>query len=535
MNNNEKFMMVRTNIKQALSDYDAHTFDTVLDDVSDCFVERLAKDNITAKEDLRNMFRKSPAWNEELDALVINGTRTHNPDPGLIHRTAFDMFDSYLEKFEDEEYSEKYRMLSIVMDLFKYIDLDDTKKQQAIDVLNKLAPNVYVEGKKKSRIFMGLCQALGIVEQDAGSSFQKKFAIIADEMNSRKIDFKLFVSLGAQHFLTMSNPKHDERGSTLTSCHSLNSIEYTYNNGCTGYARDSVTMIAFTVANPKDAESLNNRKTTRQLFMYKPGGGLLLQSRMYNTSGGTRGEQEESKLYRDLIQREISYCEGTLNLWNTKKYYSESNKIFLYPNKDFGGYADWNFSEFNPIISIKKERMEDFETFEIGAAGLCIICGEECSQGLYCDDHDDIGTCSECDERLSLDDLQRAFDEDGEEVHVCSTCLENYYRYCEYCEEYHYMDNGNYYNDSDIWLCDDCFDEHYTTCSECDDAIENEYINRAIDKFFNEVYVCNDCLEENYSYCTCCNNYVHNDNMVDDVCTRCYSEKDENIYEQKGA
>lgn len=71
----------------------------------------------------------------------------------------------------------------------------------------------------------------------------------------------------------MSNPKGDHRGTTLTSCHSFNSTEYEYNNGCTGYARDKVSFIAFTVADPADKETLNNRKTTRQVFAYKPGNG----------------------------------------------------------------------------------------------------------------------------------------------------------------------------------------------------------------------------------------------------------------------
>ena len=43
----------------------------------------------------------------------------------------------------------------------------------------------------------------------------------------------------------------------------------------------------------------------RQMFAYKVNNGLLLQSRLYNTSGGTYGAQKESKLYRDLVQREI--------------------------------------------------------------------------------------------------------------------------------------------------------------------------------------------------------------------------------------
>ena len=69
------------NIRQALRDYGAHTCELrVLDDVSDDFIRRLARDSSYAKQGLRELFRKSPVWNEELDALVINGTRTHDPD-----------------------------------------------------------------------------------------------------------------------------------------------------------------------------------------------------------------------------------------------------------------------------------------------------------------------------------------------------------------------------------------------------------------------------------------------------------------------
>ena len=77
----DKIKMAEKNIWQAIDDYRAHTYSTaVLDDVSDVFVHKLAKDNTYFKSELRDLFRKSPVWNEELDALVINGTRTHNPD-----------------------------------------------------------------------------------------------------------------------------------------------------------------------------------------------------------------------------------------------------------------------------------------------------------------------------------------------------------------------------------------------------------------------------------------------------------------------
>ena len=62
----------KNNIWQAINDYGAHTNQTyVLDDVSEKFVDRLARDNAYSKRELRNLFRKSPVWNEKLDALVI--------------------------------------------------------------------------------------------------------------------------------------------------------------------------------------------------------------------------------------------------------------------------------------------------------------------------------------------------------------------------------------------------------------------------------------------------------------------------------
>ena len=183
----------------------------------------------------------------------------------------------------------------------------------------------------------------------------------------------------------MSNPKGDHRGTTLTSCHSFNSTEYEYNNGCTGYARDKVSFIAFTVADPADKETLNNRKTTRQVFAYKPGNGLLLQSRMYNTSGGVYGASEDSKLYRDLIQREISMLENVPNLWKT--YPTVGEKSFCVERGDgFGGYPDWEYENFDGKVSIRADHEEDFRSLVVGSYGLCVSCGCETSYGVYCED-----------------------------------------------------------------------------------------------------------------------------------------------------
>ena len=70
----------RNNIRTALADYRRYTDATdVLDDVSDAFVERLARDNALAKHEQWQFFCRSEAWNHDLQAIIINGTKTPTP------------------------------------------------------------------------------------------------------------------------------------------------------------------------------------------------------------------------------------------------------------------------------------------------------------------------------------------------------------------------------------------------------------------------------------------------------------------------
>lgn len=71
-------------IREALSAYARYAEDgdnlNEIENASDNFVKRLARGAARAKEPMREMMRKSPAWDEALDAWVINGNRTHEPD-----------------------------------------------------------------------------------------------------------------------------------------------------------------------------------------------------------------------------------------------------------------------------------------------------------------------------------------------------------------------------------------------------------------------------------------------------------------------
>ena len=281
-----KIQLAKKNIWQAIDDYKAHTYQkAVLDDITDSFVSALAEDNTLSKQNLRALFRKSPVWNEELDALVINGTRTHNPDYNQVYALA----EGILAPARKEADNKTNVKISRAIGFFTRPNLKGAEREASIAAIQSLAPNAYAPKKKHSRVFKALCDALNISDNAAGSDFQRQYAQFADEISSRKIPFKLYVSLNPAHFLTMSNPKEDDRGDMMTSCHSLNDTNLDYNCGCSGYARDEYTFIVFTATDPDDPSTLNSRKNSRQIFAYKPGNGLLLQSRLYNTSGGTRG------------------------------------------------------------------------------------------------------------------------------------------------------------------------------------------------------------------------------------------------------
>ena len=510
----EKIMkQARRNIYQALEDYRKHTSNTeVLDNVSDEFVSRLAKDNAYAKQELRALFRKSPVWNEELDALVINGTRTHNPNYARIDRLVRTMLTPAAGKTINEHIVLNSCLMQDISFFFSQPDVSQEKQAKYIEAIKLIVPKAYAPNKKPSRIFKSLCTELHVSDDRAGSDFQRLYAQFADELTAKKIEFKLYVSLNPAHFLTMSNPKWDRRGNTLTSCHSFNSTEYPYNNGCSGYARDKYTFIVFTTADPTNPETLNNRKITRQIFAYKPGNGLLMQSRFYNTSGGTYGAVEDSKLYRDLIQREISALEDVPNLWKTYPYIG-GKEYCVSIGDGFGGYADWNYSDFDAKVSIRADHENDYESLKVGTYGLCICCGEETEIGLYCNDCKENGNkCDDCES--IVDELLTVYDSCGNERQVCQQCRERYYTYCDHCD--------GYYPDDDITragdgtdVCPSCLDEYYTRCGHCEEYFRNEDVYPAVNDMGREIYICEDCRDEHYTLCVHCGQYIYDNDVIE--------------------
>jgi hypothetical protein len=504
----------KQNIRQALHDYGKHTdYTDVIDDCSDRFIDALAEDSTRAKRQLRELFSKSPVWDEKLDALVINGTRTHNPDYEQVEYLARVLLAPAFNEATATSNREKANHLDNAVLFFSTPYASEERREAWIASINTLAPRAYAANKKLSRVFKSICDALSVTDDSSGSDFQKYYAQFADELSAKKIGFKLFVSINPAHFITMSNPKHDDRGNTLTSCHSFNSTEYEYNVGCTGYARDKWSFVVFTASDLAVPETLNNRKTTRQTFAYKPGNGLLMQSRLYNTSGGTQGAQEESKLYRDLVQREISELENQPNLWKTHSFLNDGYSHSVGVGDGFGGYCDWTYEGFEGKVSIRADAEDEYEPITVGTYGLCVICGEETSHGVYCDDCKGQSgeRCDCCEGHYHESELYLVY-HGGEEVYVCDSCRDDEYYYCERCGEYHYVDDVTEVGSQ--WVCDGCLDNYYTRCEECGEYFDCDDTYTVQNTCGYEINVCGCCRDEHYTECSHCGEYIHFERVV---------------------
>lgn len=485
---------------------------------SEAFITNLAIDSTQAKTALREMFRRADGWNEDLQAVILNGTTTHDPDPKRIQA----LIDQIIPQSIYDTHG--YSAVNFAVGYF----VDGEKDEACIGNLKLFIGRKFHANKKKSKLFQELAKAVGVYDGRAGSEYQKLYAKLADELNGRKLDFKLFLSINPAHILTASNPVGNPK-SMLVSCHSLNREDYAYGAGNVGYARDEITFVAFTVDNPDDAETLNYRKTSRQFFFYKPNSGVLLQSRLYDAQGGTWGEQQLSTLYRDLVQRTISKAEGAVNSWKTCTYEKNQFGICFKKDSDFGGYEDWIKCHDERIkLSVRKDCLDSAEKiFVIGAPSLCVNCGKEVSRDRwFCDECDGEHTiCAECG-RLALTDCgDWVINDDGEKVFVCDECLMDKYSVCDKCGEYHHRYNLTEVASGDI-VCDNCLAEFYTYCEECGHWVPNDYTTDIGGRI-----ICNDCLNENYCCCEECGEWVycedaHWDKTGDTLlCDYCYESR----------
>lgn len=352
-------------VKDIFKYYNADSSSAFMDFVTDDALEVYQEKAFIAKKGLREMLRNHPTWNEYEQSVTLESsvTRTANKTEvfGLLKKL-LQITDVY--------------PLNYIYSWFMNDEITEELKEQIGEFMH--------DGRKKTRVLKDYINSLGRWDK-SNAELMTTYAKLADAITTRERSVKLILSIHPGYFLTMSNPAYSRRGQMLVSCHSIDRNDYEYTAGCTGYGTDEVTMIAFTV----DSDTFENRacrKTSRQLFMYKPNSGILLQSRMYNSMGGIEGTDENTKLYRQLVQDCIALCEDKANLWNTVPYPDNKYGVYFRVHHLFGGYPDWDYSEFCPKLSVRNDFDKQNRTYVVGNSATCLHCGTPISEYQFCYD-----------------------------------------------------------------------------------------------------------------------------------------------------
>lgn len=509
----------------------------IIDDISLEFIERLAKDAEQSKEPLRKIFRNHPCWDESRDCIVLNNEVEDNVDKIVAFDKLYDVFfsaDGFRNGVSDSQKSCLADVLNLLNDkrLGIEIDINGGRMVDAMYSWELLDMGKFREDRKTTRVVRDIYQKLGLDMDDA---FYRRLAAYADYTTKRYHGETIYVTVSPAHFLTMSNAKNEHKH--FQSCHSLNSVEYEYNAGCSGYARDGVSFMVITCEDPNDFATTYSHKTSRQVFMYNPDGGVLVQSRMYNDFGDT---ETRRKIYREIVQKIIADGEGVPNYWVTKPMFGVNQNLRFPAAKGFLGYPDWQKPEFKAYVSVRKDKEDDPENFAIGTYGLCIKCGELTENGLYCHDcSDEAQYCEYCEGYHSPNVEFYTAMHGGREIHICEGCYEGSdFVWCQHCDTLHHIDDcvevggvlycescaeslfmkcdncGEYISPDDAYAversggyedtyCESCFDDLTTTCDDCGKVVHNDDISVAFDSDGDEFYVCNSCLED-YEECPRC-------------------------------
>ena len=179
---------------------------------------------------------------------------------------------------------------------------------------------------------------------------------------------------------------------------------------------------------------------------------------------------------------DILHCEGCGRPITEDKYIFTEDTHHIYCHDCEGDYYH-QCEECDEYFDEEYYEAENDDCYHI-----CHNCFDWITQ-----DPDGWYRCNECGE-VFYDCGTWVHDRYGDEAIVCESCEEDYYRYCEDCDEYHHRDNMRYVNSRGGYVCDECVDDHYIECVECNELFhENSDLIHYDDE--EEAYFCENCRD----------------------------------------
>lgn len=410
-----------------------------------------------AKAPLLELLRRHPNWNEQELSIVFDFSEGRGIDHNCVDESKFELTLLAQEVGLTPEDMEDFTA-ALDAATADYAVVPDPSRLPVIQQRGRIK---CAEGQKASRIINRLCSKFNLDKYEVDKlmgehgdnptirrvkPYNAVFARLADSLNPVEISKTGILSIHPCDFLEMSSKRN-----AWHSCHCL--ADGGYRGGCQSYMGDGVSMIFYTVDEDIKSDFRLAPRLTRQVFCYKDG--LLLQSRLYPDNN-----DDTRTLYRSVVQRAISLCERTPNLWKTKRDRKEFADILVtakgsmhYPDYEYSNYAVMSYLHGMPCDGV----------LEIGSPSLCLCCGQpydyhnmtkcnECENVVVCKDcgkviakpsaiqHEGAYYCGDCVPRCDhchtiawRSILRTAVCADGRTVHLCADCYEAAARSCEQC------------------------------------------------------------------------------------------------------
>ena len=479
-------------------------------------IEKIFEESLKAKENILNVLRKHPNFDEEKQAIVFNADYNRDVD----YYTCRQFRNWLVRRIELRQDAGEltYCQASILKDIIYYLAGGSSQfmtDEYAIDNINVECQKhelselglskfkVHLQ-QKRSRLVGKFCKALGIDKCDA---YQQEFAKYGDAINPLKVGRFTVISVNPADFVMMSN------GTSWRSCHNPDKETYSGCN-CSGgisHALDTSSIIMYTVHPDYVGDLQMAKKVDRCVFFVDEDLQHFVQSKVYPD-----GTEQKSSEFREIFQMVWSQCTGQPNLW-TKKKLGDSISETIRSGYGSTAYPDFNYCDRNIIVHFFPSGADEdsFKTIHVGSLPICVECGSRHSieDQINCCTYFSSVTCPNCGNHLYDEDDLRYSDFHGETG--CDDCM----TWNSWCEDYFWDDDGTEYVENLGEYIPVCYmeyhDEDFVRCEECGDWIYIGYRNSGEYAVTEDgEYFCRDC-SDSVEYCADCGSCHRIEDMVE--------------------
>jgi hypothetical protein len=296
----------------------------------------------------------------------------------------------------------------------------------------------------------------------------------------------------------------------MSSCYKPTPYDHdsvNYHNACLAYWLDTHTLMSY-VTNEIPASINSTPYKIGRAWLHVILNGLspcIVYGREYNSIHGLPGKLAREYIYLGIKQ--LCFADDIDVISSSWKYTDAKDYVNIRYGKGYAPIYTNDINDYSLVYYITGHKPESPILTLMPA--MCFTCGcrTDTNKSQICSDcanvNDNSCICWECDNRFNPDDGMYIDYHD-----ICSYCVDEYYRYCDTCNEYV---RRNDYND-DNNMCEGCFNESHSECPICTIRYVSDHGRDIGIKHIDNVdislngYICPDCYDTIVQHMIDCDN-----------------------------